>query len=300
MATIALSDGCMQAWRPLWEPCQQKGSFNVTIGIDLGASEPLPVGSEYIRPSASIEALTHDDICKMSGDFGKCGRSVIAVMGPLLFCKLVLSAFLTPAIVLWYTHLRTQGDGSRSGGRSSLVHARRARALKLLAMFGEIELGDKLEVNGMWADQLEYLELTIIFSALIPILLPLVIVIVWTNFISVAHLLRHFDIEVRLMPNLAQFVPTSPSFLLSCPQTCPHAFPRPHIRCRWRLRLSRGCFGAPWCCSRPISAAHCTLGPSPPSPLQQHHLPYQLTLPTNRLILLRHTMSHHPALPRYL
>ena len=107
-------------------------------------------------------------------------------------------------------------------------------------MFGEIELGDELEVNGMWADQLEYLELTIIFrwdtyclssppfarrhlssslasslassltsplvalpypcsiysSALIPILLPLVIVIVWTNFISVAHLLRHFDIEV--------------------------------------------------------------------------------------------------------
>jgi len=30
-------------------------------------------------------------------------------------------------------------------------------------MFGEIELGDELEVNGMWADQLEYLELTIIF-----------------------------------------------------------------------------------------------------------------------------------------
>ena len=66
-------------------------------------------------------------------------------------------------------------------------------------------------------------------SALVPILLPLVIVIVWTNFISVAHLLRHFDIEVLSKPTIyksqtnTKYFPTSPS---SLPSSLPPWLPR--------------------------------------------------------------------------
>lgn len=194
----------MQGWRPLWEPCNDEARFNVTIGVDLDSSDPLPLGSEYIRPTASIQALSHSDICQMSGDFGRCGRSIIGIMGPLLFCKLILSAFLTPSVVLWYAHLRTKGEGSM--GRSSLHHARGASALKVLAMFGEIEVGDELEVNGLWADELEYLELVLIFTAAIPIILPLIIVIVGTNLAATAHLITHFEIEVKVEAKVESWV----------------------------------------------------------------------------------------------
>ena len=88
----------------------------------------------------------------------------LSIMGPLLFCKLVLSAFLTPSVVLWYTHLKRRSDEARGTGNraSSMAHAGGARALKVIAMFGEIELGDELEINGMWADQLEYLQIVIV------------------------------------------------------------------------------------------------------------------------------------------
>lgn len=92
-ATIWLDEDCFGGWKgPFFEKCSNGSMYDINItGI---SDQPIPI-------------LHHDQICGLQEpDSSKCSRAVLENMSKLLILKLLVTAFLAPAVVLLLNMLK--------------------------------------------------------------------------------------------------------------------------------------------------------------------------------------------------
>ena len=94
----------MGAWIQVWSPCQNSDHFTIDAKVPsfkyIIDNDP----SNWIKtPAYTLNIVRHQDICGLQYEAagpGRCSRAVIAGVGELIVAKLMVTAFIAPAVSL--------------------------------------------------------------------------------------------------------------------------------------------------------------------------------------------------------
>ena len=170
LTTLYLSPHCMNGWVFAWKVCEEGTeeyeNFNITFG-----------DTQLLEPKA--------DLCSASSGLwsdGKCMRSLVDTMAPLLVSKTITRAFLQPIITLVKWQL-----SHHQGGQ---LYMRR------YLLYGDpICTSSSLEEGQQASLLVTFAEVALLWGPFVPVLLPAVILATCTNMLTCRIGHGHFAVE---------------------------------------------------------------------------------------------------------
>lgn len=177
LTTLYLSTHCLNGWTSIWKVCDETTKdyavFNITFG-----------DTQILEPKA--------DLCSAStlwlGE-GKCMRSLVDTMGPLLISKMITRAFFQPMITLVKWQVSHMDDGRL------YLKFRIRRYLLFGTPEKKICTSNCLEQGQQASLLVTFAEVALLWGPLVPLLLPAVILATCTNLLmfQIGHV--HFAVE---------------------------------------------------------------------------------------------------------
>lgn len=105
ITVVIFDDSCFALWLQLWSPCaEHPQSFDVKVSMEPSLDHTpgwwTPMGY-FLSQDFPHTVATHSEICDHSwSENNKCSRGVLAVVGQLIFSKLIFLSFLGPGATL--------------------------------------------------------------------------------------------------------------------------------------------------------------------------------------------------------
>lgn len=161
LCTIYLNEHCMRGWTRFWTVCNPLTEHYQNLNISLGEHQLLD-------PT--------NDLCLQNKNWWRsdaCVRSIVETLGPLFVTKMIQRAFLQPVIVLVLWKLSKEIEGQLW--------------LFPLAYFGIRSVKFRTSNSLDRAQQASLLvtlaEVLLLWSPLVPLLIPAVFMATWSNLI---------------------------------------------------------------------------------------------------------------------
>ena len=176
LTTLYLSTHCLNGWTFFWKVCDETTKdyavFNITFG-----------DTQILEPKV--------DLCSASMSWwgeGKCMRSIVDTMGPLLLSKMITRAFLQPMLTLVKWQVSHLEDGQ-------LYLNFRIRRYLFCGNAKKICTSNSLEQGQQVSLLVTFAEVALLWGPLVPLLLPAVILATCTNLLmcQIGHV--HFLVE---------------------------------------------------------------------------------------------------------
>ena len=180
LTTLYLSTHCLNGWTFFWKVCDETTKdfavFNITFG-----------DTQILEPKV--------DLCSASMSWwgeGKCMRSLVDTMGPLLVSKMITRAFLQPMITLAKWQVSHLDDGQ-------LYLNFRIRRYLFCGNPKKICTSNSLEQGQQVSLLVTFAEVALLWGPLVPLLLPAVILATCTNLLmcQIGHV--HFAVECQTL-----------------------------------------------------------------------------------------------------
>ena len=176
LTTLYLSPHCMNGWVFAWkvwdERTEEYENFNITFG-----------DTQLLEPKA--------DLCSASQFWwseGKCMRSLVDTMAPLLVSKMITRAFLQPILTLVKWQL-----SQRQGGQLYL------RRYLLYGNPSTLCTSNSLEQAQQASLLVTFAEVALLWGPFVPLLLPAVILATSTNMLTCRIGHGHFAVEHKIL-----------------------------------------------------------------------------------------------------
>ena len=176
LTTLYLSTHCLNGWTFFWKVCDETTKdyavFNITFG-----------DTQILEPKV--------DLCSASMSWwgeGKCMRSLVDTMGPLLLSKMITRTFLQPMLTLAKWQVSHLDDGQ-------LYLNFRLRRYLFCGSPKKICTSNSLEQGQQVSLLVTFAEVALLWGPLVPLLLPAVILATCTNLLmcQIGH--AHFLVE---------------------------------------------------------------------------------------------------------
>ena len=174
LTTLFLSPHCMNGWTLTWKVCDERTAEYEALNITFG-------DTQILEPKA--------DLCEASMSWwsdGRCMRSLVDTMAPLLLSKMITRALFQPVITLVKWQVSHHRDGQ--------LYLRR------YLLFGNPTrfcTSNSLEQGQQASLLVTFAEMALLWGPFVPVLLPAVVLATATNMLvcQIGH--GHYAVEHR-------------------------------------------------------------------------------------------------------
>jgi len=155
LVVVLLHENCIGAWRLLWSICR----------------ETHPHHNRFDARLYYFNVLSTAELCQLPDAWAwlsnrKCGHAIISILGDMLFQKLLVEAFVVPTCFMWLMHFaKLAKDGN----------------LRLNIFRVSFDVAGKLSESSQTVHLLTWLEISVTWGPLAPLLQLLLLVALTTN-----------------------------------------------------------------------------------------------------------------------
>lgn len=177
LATAFLHENCFAGWKLFWVVCQESSAEHEAFNWKLWSQEIL---------------FAKKDMCRLGERWwvdGRCTRSIVDGLTPLLLKKLLVRSVVVPLVLLplWYS--------SRLDTSCAPLNAQKGRHLRLL---GGLKVTGSLVPLRQTALLTTFMEVLFFWSPLIPLLSLCILSATAANFFLFDVGIRSFNVQVPL------------------------------------------------------------------------------------------------------
>ena len=190
---LIFGQDCYAKWVTLWTPCTDHvGSFELSGTVSatgfINGSCGAANGVMECVNGGTIKLISHDDICAGAQQLypGKCSRFVIESLAELIVAKLMVTAFLSPALILL----------------SCVPFIKKAKEKAMAFVTGNSEWLDSNSFDSEVAGLVMLIDLALVFGSTVP-LVPLLVSVAMSLHLAVYHLaVERLGMQVRYAAKL--------------------------------------------------------------------------------------------------